>query len=99
MTKHNVCHYSNDLTRLYRAFNTDFSRWVHYRIFEIDCLGFYLYVSSEEADSHEHESSLRSKYGEYPVYLGKTPEEARTWIMAQRPTTVKRGNIFSRLLD
>jgi hypothetical protein len=97
MSTQTVCHYNPDLTRIFRACNFNELGDVDYGVYEIDCMGFYLYVRSERYDVHEYEASLRTRYGEYPVLMGKTPHEARQWIMNHRQPAIKRGSIFSRL--
>jgi hypothetical protein len=79
-----ICQPSLSLTQLYRAtLHGTCTQGVHHDVMEVDGLGFYLYVFSERCDGCEYESSLRSRYGEYPVFLGKTQREAQGWIMEQ----------------
>jgi hypothetical protein len=79
-----ICQPSQSLTDLYRAtLRGTCTKGVHHDVVELDGLGFYLYVSSERCDSCEYESSLRSRYGEYPVFLGKSYQEAENWLRQQ----------------
>src|SRR5687768_16707134 len=94
ITPKTLCRPASELTKLYTAtlLNGIYLHGVHHEVFEFEALGFYLYVTSEHCDAHEHEASLRCRYGNYPVFLGRTPKEAQGWIAHQDAEVLAYGS-------